>query len=360
MINPIAIENLFGIEGLNINWYGIIICVGIIAGVLVGRALARKKGYSFEMLIDMLILALPLAIICARIYYVAFEWEQYAGDFGKMIAIWEGGLAIYGAVIGALIAVLIFSRWKKVPFGDIVDIGAPCLILGQAIGRWGNFVNQEAFGNAILDPALQWFPYGVEITRQHTIFDTATNSWVNCTEVWHQATFFYESMWNLLVFVILMLYFKRAKHRGNVFVAYLMLYGLGRFVIEGLRTDSLWLIPGVIRVSQLLSAILVVGGIIYLAIMHKKPVKAQPYSGKYSLAFAGGVAAAEATQDSQENSMDTPDAPSDADSVEEAADTEDTVTSEETEAAPQEAAEEAQEPAGSDAAENAEEQEEGK
>ena len=295
MINPIAVENLFGIQGLNINWYGIIICLGIVAGVLVGRMLARRKGYNFEMLVDMLIIALPLAIICARIYYVAFEWEQYAGDFGKMIAIWEGGLAIYGAVIGALIAVLIFSRWKKVPFGDIVDIGAPCLILGQAIGRWGNFVNQEAFGNAIVDPAMQWFPYGVQIVREHTIFDPSSNMWVSCSEVWHQATFFYESMWNLLVFVILLLYFKRAKHRGNVFVAYLMLYGLGRFVIEGLRTDSLWLIPGVIRVSQLLSGIFVIGGIIYLIVMHRKPVKAAPYRGKYSLAFAGidGDAAAD-------------------------------------------------------------------
>lgn len=288
MINPIAVENLFGIQGLNIHWYGIIICLGIVAGVFVGRLLARKKGYSFDMLIDMLIIALPLAIICARIYYVAFEWEQYAGDFGKMIAIWEGGLAIYGAVIGAIIAVLIFSKWKKVPFGDIVDIGAPCLILGQAIGRWGNFVNQEAFGNAIVDPALQWFPYGVEITRSHSVFDPAANMWVSCSEPWHQATFFYESIWNLLVFVVLILYFKRAKHRGNVFVAYLTLYGLGRFVIEGMRTDSLWLVPGVIRVSQLLSGIFVIGGVVYFIVTHRRPVKGIPYCGKYSLAYEEG------------------------------------------------------------------------
>ena len=136
MIDPIAVRNLFGIEGLNINWYGIIVCAGIIAGILVGKKIAREKGYNFDMIIDLMLIVLPLAIICARIYYVAFEWENYAGDFMKMIAIWEGGIAIYGGVIGALIGALIFCKWRKVPFGDILDIGAPGLILGQAIGRW--------------------------------------------------------------------------------------------------------------------------------------------------------------------------------------------------------------------------------
>ncbi len=239
MIDPIAIHNLFGIEGLNIAWYAIIVTSGIVAGILLGGFLAKKKGYTFEMLIDLMLLALPLAIIFARLYYVVFEWERYAGDFMKIIAIWEGGLAIYGGVIGALLAALIFSKWKKVPFGDILDIGAPGLILGQAIGRWGNFVNQEAFGNVITNPSMQWFPYGVYIERLGE---------------WHQATFFYESAWNLIVLAVLLWYWKRAKHKGNVFVMYLVMYGIGRFFIEGLRTDSLWLVPGVIRVSQLLSA----------------------------------------------------------------------------------------------------------
>lgn len=275
MIDPIAVHNLFGIEGLNIAWYAIIVTSGIVAGILLGGFLAKKKGYTFEMLIDLMLLALPMAIVFARLYYVIFEWERYAGDFMKIIAIWEGGLAIYGGVIGALLAALIFSKWKKVPFGDILDIGAPGLILGQAIGRWGNFVNQEAFGNVITNPSMQWFPYGVYIERLGE---------------WHQATFFYESAWNLIVLAVLLWYWKRAKHKGNVFVMYLVMYGIGRFFIEGLRTDSLWLVPGVIRVSQLLSAVLVIGGIIYLAVMYTKPAKIREYTGKYRIVPAAAAA----------------------------------------------------------------------
>lgn len=297
MIDPIAIHNLFGIEGLNIAWYAIIVTSGIVAGILLGGFLAKKKGYTFEMLIDLMLLALPLAIIFARLYYVVFEWERYAGDFMKIIAIWEGGLAIYGGVIGALLAALIFSKWKKVPFGDILDIGAPGLILGQAIGRWGNFVNQEAFGNVITNPSMQWFPYGVYIERLGE---------------WHQATFFYESAWNLIVLAVLLWYWKRAKHKGNVFVMYLVMYGIGRFFIEGLRTDSLWLVPGVIRVSQLLSAVLVIGGIIYLAVMYTKPAKIREYTGKYRIvpaAAAAGAASAQAetAEESETSSEDLKD-----------------------------------------------------
>lgn len=152
-----------------------------------------------------------------------------------------------------------------------MDIGGPGLIIGQAIGRWGNFVNQEAFGNLVTNEALQWFPYGVYIDKLGE---------------WHQATFFYESMWNLIVFAVLLWYFKRAKHKGNVFVMYLVLYGAGRAVIEGLRTDSLWLIQGVVRVSQALSLLLVVAGVIYLLYMHKKePRVYAAYEGKYSIAY---------------------------------------------------------------------------
>lgn len=268
MIDPIAIRNLFGIQGLNIHWYGILICLGIIGGVWLAKVLAKRRGYTFEMIVDFLILALPLALIGARIYYVAFEWERYAGDFLEMISIWHGGMAIYGGVIGAVIAAIIFCKWKKIPLGDLLDIGAPPLILGQAVGRWGNFVNQEAFGNLITDPNLQWFPYGVYIERLGE---------------WHQATFFYESLWNFIVLGALLLLWKKIKRRGNVFVWYLILYGAGRFFIEGLRTDSLWLVPGVIRVSQLLSAILVIGGIVYLLVTRNRPQKLHIYEGKYKL-----------------------------------------------------------------------------
>lgn len=268
MINPIAITNLFGIEGLNIHWYGIILCTGLILGVLLGMHQAKVKGYNKDMVLDFMLIAVPLSIVCARIYYVAFEWQRFAANPAKIFAVWEGGIAIYGAVIGGLIAAVIFCKWRKIRLGELLDIAAAPLILGQAIGRWGNFVNQEAFGNVITNKAMQWFPYGVYIQDLNE---------------WHQATFFYESIWNFLVFGLLLFYFKRAKHRGNVFVMYLVAYGLGRAFIEGLRTDSLWLVPGVIRVSQLLSILLVVGGIIYLCVMHKKPVAIKEYTGIYSL-----------------------------------------------------------------------------
>jgi len=280
LIDPIAIRDCFGISGLNIHWYGIIICIGIVLGVLVGIKLANKKNYKSDMILDFILLALPLAIVCARIYYVVFEWQMYAANPWKVFAIWEGGIAIYGGVIGAVIAALIFCKWKKVSFGDLLDIGAPGLILGQAIGRWGNFANQEAYGPAITDPSMQWFPFGV---------------YIQAVNEWHMATFFYESMWNLIVFAILLSYFKKAKHKGNVFVMYLIAYGIGRFFIEGLRMDSLWLVPGLIRVSQLLSAILVIFGIIYLAVMHKKEPKLYCYEGKYLLNPK------EEAQDSEEN-----------------------------------------------------------
>ena len=270
-MDPYFVRDLFGIPGLDIRWYAVIICLGICAGLVTAFILAKKRGYNTDMPIDLLLVCIPLAIICARLYYVAFEWDSYKDDLWSIFAIWEGGIAIYGAVIGSVIGGFLFSRYSKISFGDILDIGGPGLIIGQAIGRWGNFVNQEAFGNLITNEALQWFPYGVYIDKLGE---------------WHQATFFYESMWNLIVFAVLLWYFKRAKHKGNVFVMYLVLYGAGRAVIEGLRTDSLWLIQGVVRVSQALSLLLVVAGVIYLLYMHKKePRVYAAYEGKYSVAY---------------------------------------------------------------------------
>ena len=271
MMDPDFVRNLFGIEGLDIRWYAVIICFGICAGLITAFILAKKRGYNSDMPIDLLLVCIPLAIVCARLYYVVFEWDSYKDNLISVFYIWEGGIAIYGAVIGAVIGGFIFSKYSKIPFGDILDIGGPGLIIGQAIGRWGNFVNQEAFGNLITNEALQWFPYGV---------------YINELGEWHQATFFYESIWNLVVFIILLWYFKRAKHKGNVFVMYLVLYGMGRAYIEGLRTDSLWLIKDVIRVSQALSILLVIAGVIYLLYMHTRaPKQSVVYEGKYSLAY---------------------------------------------------------------------------
>ena len=284
MINPTAVKNLFGIEGLDIAWYGIIIASGIVLGVILAILYAKKIGYKSDLVIDFMILALPLSIICARLYYVGFDYfdrpENYK-SFYDVIAIWDGGIAIYGAVIGGVLAAFIITGIKKFPFPRLLDICAPSLALGQAIGRWGNFCNQEAFGRAVTDPNLQFFPYSVYIERNHSVFDDAAAKWVTCTEPWHQATFFYESMWDLAVFFFLIWYRKRAKYDGNVMAMYFIAYGLGRFIIEGMRTDSLWAIPGVIRISQFLSLIFIAGGLAYILVRRKLKKENAIYNGDY-------------------------------------------------------------------------------
>jgi phosphatidylglycerol---prolipoprotein diacylglyceryl transferase len=267
-MNRFAIENLFGIQGLNIAWYGIIIACGLLLGVLLASLRARRRGWSADVVLDFILLAVPLAVIGARLYYVAFEWEQYAGSLGKIFAINEGGLAIYGAVIGGFLAAFIFSKASKFPFLKLIELVIPSLILGQAIGRWGNFINQEAFGAMITNPKLQFFPLAV---------------YIQSLGEWHQATFFYESFWNSILLVVTLLLGRKRVKDGTLMATYFIGYGIGRAVIEGLRTDSLYLF-GSIRVSQVLSAALVLVGILLLILIKKGVIKTKPYTGKYVLA----------------------------------------------------------------------------
>ncbi|MEZ4357303.1 MAG: prolipoprotein diacylglyceryl transferase [Eubacteriales bacterium] len=267
-----------------IYWYAIIIVAGIIAATIIAVREARKKGYNADMILDFIILALPLAIIGARIYYVAFEWELYSSDLLSILYIWNGGLALYGGLIGGIIAAIIFCKWKKVPFGDLIDIVAPSIVLAQAVGRWGNFANQEAFGAAVTNPSLQFFPLAV---------------YIDSLSGWYMATFFYESIWNLGVFFALLQYRKKPRERGNVFALYLMLYGIGRAIIEGFRTDSLYLIRwgnaesvynsvifDGIRISQLLSLLMVAGAIAYFIWRRHHALKELAYSGEaYSIEY---------------------------------------------------------------------------
>jgi phosphatidylglycerol:prolipoprotein diacylglycerol transferase len=263
-LDRVAVHNLFGIEGLDIAWYGIIIASGIVAGVLVAVYNAKRKGYNSELIFDMMILALPISIIGARLYYVAFEWDFYAQNPGKIFAIWEGGMAIYGAIIGAFLAAFILCKWRKFPFLRLMDIATPGLILGQAIGRWGNFINQEAYGLPITDPGLMFFPYGVQDGGQ-----------------WFLATFFYESMWNLVGFAVMMWYFKRAKRDGNIFAVYLIGYGAGRLWIEGVRIQTLQFLG--MPVSQLASMIMIAIGVAWLAYAKVKKPQNKEYAGRYQL-----------------------------------------------------------------------------
>ncbi len=266
-MNRFAVTNLFGIDGLNIAWYGVIIACGLLLGILLGMLRARKRGWSSDLLLDFILLAVPLAVVGARLYYVAFEWAYFAANPIKIFAINEGGLAIYGAVIGGFLAAFLFSRAAKFPFLKLIDLVIPSLILGQAIGRWGNFINQEAFGALVTDPKLQFFPLAV---------------YIQALGEWHQATFFYESSCNMILLAVTLLLGRKGVRDGTLLAAYFIGYGLIRAVVEGLRTDSLYLF-GSIRVSQLLSALLVLAGVILLILIHKGKLQTKPYEGKYCL-----------------------------------------------------------------------------
>ena len=226
---------------MTINLYGILIALGVVAAVLYMSREAKRLSLPDETAVDMALWSVPIAVLFSRLYYVAFTWERYRHDFISIFKVWEGGLAIYGGVIGGALGVYALSRYKKLPFLQLLDLVAPGLILGQAIGRWGNFFNGEAFGEAITNPAWQFFPAAVFVEGQ-----------------WHMATFFYESAFNLLGFFVLLRLRKWSYRRGHGFLLqwYFIWYGLVRLVIEGLRTDSLmW---GGVRVSQALSALLAV------------------------------------------------------------------------------------------------------
>ncbi|MCE5188993.1 MAG: prolipoprotein diacylglyceryl transferase [Eubacteriales bacterium] len=266
-MNRFVVQNLFGIPGLNIAWYGVIIASGLLLGVLLGILRAKRRGWKSDLLLDFILLAVPLAVIGARAYYVAFEWDQYSQNLVKVFAINEGGLAIYGGVIGGFLAALIFSKAAKFPFLKLMDLVIPSLILGQAIGRWGNFINQEAFGGVVTNPSLQFFPLSV---------------YIEALNEWHQATFFYESFSNGILLAITLLLSRKLPKDGTLLFVYLIGYGFIRSIVEGFRTDSLYL-AGNIRVSQLLSAVLVLVGIVLLVLLQKGVIRSGDYTGKYCI-----------------------------------------------------------------------------
>ena len=214
--------------------YGLLIACAIGMAVALCEKECRRRGLKEDFGIDMALYAVPMAIIGARAYYVIFQWQYFARDPWAILRVWEGGLAIYGAVMGGAAGLYMLSRRRKVRFIALLDIVAPVVLLGQAIGRWGNFFNGEAYGYPVTNAALQFFPLSVEVNGQ-----------------WHLATFFYESVWNALGFALLWRMRKRIKMDGDVFFGYLLWYGAGRLFIEGLRTDSLMLFN--MRVSQLVS-----------------------------------------------------------------------------------------------------------
>ncbi len=238
-INRVA----FTIFGRDIYWYGIFIAMAFFLGVMIASNLAKKSGLNPDCIIDMALITTPVAVIGARAYYVLTTLDQY-DSFYEMIAIWNGGIAIYGAILAGLPVVAIFCKVKKIPLLTLLDCVAPALILGQCIGRWGNFVNQEAFGEATT------LPWGMELLVDGTL-----------TTV--HPTFFYESLWNGIGFLLLMYIFKKKTWDGKVFWSYMGWYGFGRFFIEGLRVDSLYV--GTFRISQIVAVVAVAFAIVMIA-----------------------------------------------------------------------------------------------
>lgn len=237
----------FNIFGIVISAYGIMIGIGIVAGLFVAIWLGKKRGIQIDDIFTLALYAIPLAIIGARIYYVIFSDHTYS--FLEIFEIWNGGIAILGAVIGGGIGVFLYCLIHKKNFFKIADISAPALILGQAIGRIGCYFNGCCFGVETTDPALQWFPVSTQIDG-----------------VWHLSTYFYESFWCILGFVLLLFLFKKFHATGTVFFSYILIYGIGRCIIETWRGDSLFLAG--IKVSQLLSGILIIVGIIGLIFIY--------------------------------------------------------------------------------------------
>ena len=238
-INPSPVA--FTVFGKDIYWYGIIIAAGFLLAVFYMLSRAKDFGVTQDDVLDMILWAVPIGVVCARLYYCIFYWELYADDPISMLYIWEGGLAIYGGIIGGVITLLVVAKVKKIPAPVLLDLAGMGVIIGQCIGRWGNFVNGEAHGGPTT------LPWGMTIDGQSMV----------------HPTFLYESLWNLAGFVLLHFYSKKRRFKGEIALLYAAWYGAGRAWIEGLRTDSLYI--GSVRVSQLLAIISCIAAVAVLA-----------------------------------------------------------------------------------------------
>ena len=259
-IDPIRSFNLFG---FSVHLYGVVIALGLMLAVIYACRRSKQFGLKAEDLTDGVLFIVPFAVLCARLYYCIFAWDSYKDDPIRILYIWEGGLAIYGGVIGAALGIIVFSMVKRIRVGAVLDITALGFLIGQSIGRWGNFFNREAFGaetNSILRMGL-------------------LNKYTGSVTYYHP-TFLYESVWNAIGFVLLHFLSKKRKYDGQVALLYVAWYGLGRTFIEGLRMDSLYW--GSFRVSQLLAALSCFTAVAALMVFHyfkqPDPMKMQVYA----------------------------------------------------------------------------------
>ena len=259
------------IFGFSIAYYGIVIVTGMMIAIWISQREAKRTGQNPEQYLDLAMIGIAAGILGARIYYVIFAWDYYKDDLLSIFNIRQGGLAIYGGIIGACIAVVIYSRKKKQNFSLLMDTASMSIVFGQIMGRWGNFFNREAFGDYTNNLFAMQLPVSAvranEITQKMWDHVVTVNG-VEYIQV--HPTFLYESLWNVGVLLFLFWFRKRKKFNGEVFLMYLIGYGLGRIWIEGLRTDQLLLPVVGLPVSQLLSGCLVVGCTILVVWKRKK------------------------------------------------------------------------------------------
>ena len=261
-------------DNFTIHYYGIIIALGLLLAVFYGLKRSKEFGLKQDDILDGVLGIVPFAVICARLYYCIFSWQDFAENPISILYIWKGGLAIYGGVIGAALGVVVFSKLKKVSLGAVLDVVALGFLIGQAIGRWGNFFNREAFGQ----------------TTDSFLRMGLMNRYTGEYEYYHP-TFLYESLWNAAGFVLLHFLSKKRKYDGQIALGYAAWYGLGRALIEGLRTDSLYW--GSFRVSQVLAALSCVAAVAALLWQSFRPHNAQNL-------FVNRVAAAEEAKAEEE------------------------------------------------------------
>lgn len=247
VIDPVAIS----IGPIKIHWYGIIIALAMLIGISLATKEAQKLGLEEDTMVDMALWAIPIGFIGARLYYVLFKWDYYIQNPSEIIAIWNGGIAIYGGLIAGGLAVYWFARRKKMTLTLLLDILAPSVLLAQSIGRWGNFINQEAHGGPVTRQFLENLYLPEFIINQ-----------MNINGTYYHPTFLYESLWSLVGFALLLLLRNKNQflRQGEVALSYVIWYSAGRLFIEGMRTDSLW-IGDFLRVSQGLSLVLFVAAL---------------------------------------------------------------------------------------------------
>lgn len=252
-IDPIAFE----LGPISVHWYGIIIAAGILLGYFIAQESVKRIGFDKDILIDIIFWSAIFGFIAARIYFVIFQWPYYAQHPIEIPMIWYGGIAIHGGLIGGFITGIFVCKQKNINPFQIGDVIAPSLILGQGIGRWGNFMNHEAHGGPVAKSFLE---------NIHVPDFIINNMYIDGQ--YYQPTFLYESIWDILGFVILIL-FRKHLRIGDTFALYLIWYSIGRFFVEGLRTDSLML-TGDVRVAQLMSVVLIVAGIVLMIVRRVK------------------------------------------------------------------------------------------